>query len=199
MKTNFIAEIASSHNGSYKNLKNVSNQLLKSNVDYIKFQIFKADELAHTKFKFYKILKKIELNKDFFKKEIYKALKKKKKIILEPFDDESFNFCNHFKSKVCVKISISEKDKNNWIAKSLQNFKLVFLSISGLTLNELIQIRKKYKNHPKLVYTYGFQSFPTKTNDLRLGFIKDLSIKGFKICYADHTGNKMMMQDPVNT
>ena len=43
----FIAEIASSHNGSLKILKKLVEKLMLSNLDTIKFQIFNLKKLAH--------------------------------------------------------------------------------------------------------------------------------------------------------
>ena len=40
-----IAEIASSHNGSIKALKKISDIAVKQNADYLKFQIFKILKL----------------------------------------------------------------------------------------------------------------------------------------------------------
>ena len=52
-KTKFIAEIASSHNGSKKNFLNLIKSLIKIDVDIIKIQIFNVDDLAHKSYKFY--------------------------------------------------------------------------------------------------------------------------------------------------
>ena len=55
-KVKFIAEIASSHNGSKKNFLKLVNFLVNSRVDIIKIQVFTANGLAHPSYKFYKIL-----------------------------------------------------------------------------------------------------------------------------------------------
>ena len=57
-----IAEIASSHNGSIKALKKISDIAVKQNADYLKFQIFKNRNLCHKKSKYFKGLNKIEID-----------------------------------------------------------------------------------------------------------------------------------------
>ena len=54
----FISEIASTHNGSEKELTQLIKLLNRSRTDYIKFQIFEADELCHKTSKMYQGLKK---------------------------------------------------------------------------------------------------------------------------------------------
>ena len=107
MKKNilFISEIASTHDGSEKHLQKLINEILNDSSDYIKFQIFKNDDLCHHTSSLYKGLKKIELNQSIWKKIINKSLKKKR-VILEPCDEKSYNFCRQFKKKVLIKISI---------------------------------------------------------------------------------------------
>jgi len=91
----FISEIASTHNGSEKYLKKLSKRILNGDSDFIKFQIFKNENLCHKSSKFYKGLKKIEINQKTWRKIIAYSLKKKR-VILEPFDDQSYKFCKYF-------------------------------------------------------------------------------------------------------
>ena len=190
-KVQFIAEIASSHNGSKKNLINLINFLVNTEVDLIKIQVFKIDDLAHKTYKFYKILKKISLNFQTIDQVLKILIKKKKKIILEPFDYASYLFCKKYKDKVYLKISSSENDNEFIFKDALINFKKIFLSISGKNIISVKKILKENKTlKKKLVLTYGFQSFPTNYKDLRLSFIKKIKKINHNICYADHTSSK---------
>ena len=78
IKTEFIAEIASTHNGSVKELNKLIKQIIKGSSDYIKFQIFNNDQLCHKSSSLCKSLKKIEIKKKHWKKIILNARKKKK-------------------------------------------------------------------------------------------------------------------------
>ena len=191
----FIAEIASSHNGSQKNLSNIVEKLIKSDVEAIKLQIFDHKKLAHSTYKYHKILKKISIKKNFMEKIISKILKKKKNVILEPFDDNSFKFCMKFKRRVSVKISSSDNNDKNRLKDSLINFKNVFYSISSMNIDKIRNNLGKYIKNKNIILTYGFQSFPTNINDLRLNFIEKLKREKFKVCYADHTNSNSLVDN----
>ena len=55
MSVKIITEIASAHNGSVKLLEDLSNDHLKTKSDYIKYQIFKTENLINIKIKILKI------------------------------------------------------------------------------------------------------------------------------------------------
>ena len=193
-KVKFIAEIASSHNGSKKNFLKLVNFLVNSRVDIIKIQVFTANGLAHPSYKFYKILKKIHLNFKLIEKSVKTILKKKKEVILEPFDEESYFFCKKFKDKVFIKISSSEMDNKIIFKDALYNFRKIFVSIAGNSekeIKKLLKINSKYKK--KIVPTYGFQSFPTDYKNLRLLIIKKIKKFTKNICYADHTSSNSLV------
>lgn len=187
-KVKFIAEIASSHNGSKKNFLKLVNFLVNSSVDIIKIQVFTVGGLAHSSYKFYKTLNKIHLNFKLIEKSLKIILKKKKEVILEPFDEESYSFCKKFKDEVFIKISSSEMDNKIIFKDALYNFRKIFVSVAGNSekeIKKLFKINSKYKK--KIIPTYGFQSFPTDYKNLRLSIIKKIKKLTKNICYADHT------------
>jgi len=187
-KVKFIAEIASSHNGSKKNFLKLVNFLVNSSVDIIKIQVFTVGGLAHSSYKFYKTLNKIHLNFKLIEKSLKIILKKKKEVILEPFDEESYSFCKKFRDEVFIKISSSEMDNKIIFKDALYNFRKIFVSVAGNSekeIKKLLKINSKYKK--KIIPTYGFQSFPTDYKNLRLSIIKKIKKLTKNICYADHT------------
>ena len=187
-KVKFIAEIASSHNGSKSNFLKLIKYLIKSKVDIIKIQIFKTNNLAHHSFKFYKTLKKINLNFKIIEQSLKIIFKNNKKVILEPFDEESYLFCKKFKDNVYIKISSTELDNKFILNDALKNFKKIFISIAGMQEVEISKMLKNNFNYKKkIIPTYGFQSFPTDCNTLRLLIIKKIKKITKNICYADHT------------
>lgn len=183
----FISEIASSHGGSITNLNKLVNQLLFIDTDFVKFQIFKNNHLCHNSSKLYNNLKKIEIPFKNWKKIISKTLRKKN-VILEPFDQKSYEFCKKFKKKVLLKISCSEHDNIEMIKDATKNFKKIFINISGYNISRFENIVKKNKlKKNKIVLMYGFQSFPTNPKDLRMGIIKKIKTSRFQTGYADHS------------
>ncbi len=187
--TKYISEIASSHTGNPKLIEKISQLHCESNADYLKYQIFKTENLFSKKNKKFSNFKKIEVG---FKKweNLINKFSVKTKIILEPFDEESYKFCKKFKNKTLIKISSSEADNFNLIIDAVKNFKKVFLNISGLSQRDIEKITlalKKKSIRKKIVLMYGFQSYPTVVNDLRLNLFSYFKKKGFEFGYADHT------------
>ena len=186
---NYINEIASSHTGKYELVKKISLAHLHTEANYLKFQIFKAKNLFQQKNSNYQNYKNLEIS---FKKWklLINLFKKKTKLILEPFDKESYQFCKKFKKDVSIKISSSESDNIELINDALNNFNKVFLNISGIDFTDIKKILfyfKKKNIKKKLILMYGFQSYPTHSKDLRFFIFDYLKKKGFEYGYADHT------------
>ncbi len=185
----FISEIASSHNGNINDVIFLTKTHLQSKSDYIKYQIFKTENLYEKKEIEFKEYKKLEINYKSWEKVINK-FKKKTNVILEPFDHESYNFCEKFSKNVSIKISTSETDNPHLIIKALKNFKKVFLNFSGYTIEEIkILLKKIYskKYKKKLVLMYGFQSYPSKIENYRTSLFDYFKKKNFTFGFADHS------------
>ena len=185
-KLEFISEIASTHNGSDKELIKLVRLLNKSRTDYIKFQIFETDELCHKTSNMYYSLKKIEISKNQWNKILSKKFDKK--VILEPFDENSYEFCKKYKKKFLIKIPASEHHNEDMIYDSVLNFKKVFFNFSGFNLKEIIEFKKKFNKYKKkIILMYGFQSFPSNPRDLRLSVVEKINDSGYHTGYADHS------------
>ena len=197
-KNYFILEIASSHGGSINRLKKIFNKSLNSHADFIKLQIFKNNFLNHKSSPLYKKLKKIEIGFTIWESLIKQ--KTKKKIILEPFDEESYNFCKKFKKKVFIKISSTEQDNFFLIKDALKNFNKVFINVSGYNEKSIINLIKNFKEHKKkIVLMYGYQAYPTKIRDLRFVFLKYLKKFNIQTGYADHSCSGKIYETYVAT
>lgn len=187
MKNYFITEIASAHMGSSELVKLITGIHEKSKSNFIKFQIFKVANLFSTKNKNFKRYKKLEISFNKWEK-LIKANMKKNNLILEPFDTESYNFCKRFKRYVNLKVSSSESDNLSMINDSIKNFNKTFINISGLDLNKISKLIKYIRgNKKKIIFMYGFQSYPTKRKNLRFSLFNFLEKKGYNYGYADHS------------
>jgi sialic acid synthase SpsE len=187
MKNYFISEIASAHMGNIDLVKYITNIHEKSNSNFIKYQIFKATNLFSKKNKNFKNFKKLEISFNKWEK-IIKMYMEKNNIILEPFDEESYYFCKKFKKNVFIKISSSESDNLIIINDAIKNFRKVFINISGLGLKKISKLIKHIKgSKKKIIFMYGFQSYPTKEKNLRFSIFNFLKKKGFDCGYADHS------------
>ena len=199
-KPTFIAEIASSHNGSFELLREICSQADKSKlIKLYKIQIFKNKNLCHKSSNLFESLKKIEIKYQIWENLINK-IKNKNKIIFEPFDEESLNFCLKFKKINKLKIPSAENKNKNFILKALKKYNKVFFNISGFTNNEISNFLKYYKKYRnKLIIMYGFQSYPTNPNDLRFNKIRLIKKRGFEVGYADHTLNNKIGETYIST
>ena len=112
---------------------------------------------------------------------------KKTKIILEIFDEETFDFVKKFKKDAYIKVSCSEADNINIINKSIKYFKKVFINFSGFEVNEIEYVLKKIKYKKKVIALYGFQSYPSKLNKLRFKLFDLFNSHKIEYGYADHT------------
>ena len=140
-----------------------------SKSDFIKFQIFKTENLYQKEETEFKEYKKLEINYKSWEKIINK-FKTKTNIILEPFDNDSYKFCEKFSKNVSIKISTSETDNPDLIIKALKKFKKIFINFSGYKIMEIKTLLKKInaeKYKKKLVLMYGFQSYPSKIENYR--------------------------------
>ena len=82
------------------------------------------------------------------------------------------------------------------IRDAVENFQKVFINISGYEVKEITKILKNIKNSKKkVILMYGFQSFPSEPENLRLSVIKKIVKAGYKAGYADHSDTF----DPIAT
>ena len=185
----YISEIASSHTGKIKLVEKISQQHCKSKSNYLKFQIFKAKNLLSKKNKQFSNYKKLEINFKNWNR-LIKKYWKKTKIILEPFDEESYKFCKKYKKHVLLKVSSSESDNLNLIIDAMKNFEKVFINVSGLgfkNIKTIVNFLSNEKYRKKIIFMYGFQSYPTRVTDLRFNLFNYFSKEGFNFGYADHS------------
>ena len=186
-KLKFITEIASTHKGDINVVKKIFKNHLESNSDYIKFQLLNTSELYEAKSKLYNKFKKLEIHLSLIEKLILQY-QYKTQIILEIFDEKSYEFAKKFSKKVSIKISCSEADNIKLILNACKTFKKVFINFSGYQFIEIKKILKKISIYKKkIVILYGFQSYPSSFLDLRYDLFDFFKNENFKFGYSDHT------------
>ncbi len=203
----FIAEAGINHNGKLSIAKKMIDIASKNNLDFIKFQIYKTENLIipntpranYQKKNFssfkksqYDMLKKFELSYEDHLRLIKYCKKKKIKYLASVFDIESLNFVQKYSN--IIKIPSGEIT-NHFLLQNINRNKHVILSTGASSLKEvnkalnvLIHTGVKKKNI-KLLHCNS--DYPSKNiEDLNLNAIKLLK-KVFKIevGYSDHTLN----------
>ena len=200
-----IAEAGVNHNGKLKNAFKLIDAAKKAGADYIKFQIYKTENLVDKKIGLakyqkqnlkkkisqYNMLKKYSLDFDKFYKIIKYCKKKKLKFIATPFDLDSFKFLKQNKVDL---IKISSSDINNFeILSEVIKYNTHLILSSGLS--DIKEIRQTlnliYKNNFKkknLTLLHCTSNYPTPINHANLNVITSLKKKlKINIGYSDHT------------
>ena len=212
MKTKIIAEIGVNHNGNLTKAKKLIDVAKSSNSDYVKFQLYKTDNLViknsplakYQKLKTndksqYELLKKYELSFEQISKLKRYCIKKKIKFLCSPFDNESASFLvNDLKEKL---VKIPSGEINNFpMLKILTKKKSLNLIIST-GMSNLFDIKKTIKFLKKnnfdiknnLTLLHCVSSYPTNIHDMNLRFIHTLR-KTFKtkVGLSDHTNDSFL-------
>lgn len=185
-KLNFISEIASTHNGNPDVICKLINNHLETNSNYFKIQILKAENIHKKNTKLYRRFKEIEIDYSIWNN-IINNYYNKTRLIIEPFDNDSYNFAKSYKKKLDLKISSSESDNFKIIKDANINFKKVFINLSGYKQDQIIIFLKKYLNYKKNIIMYGFQSYPTKGANINFSNFELFNKFKYIAGYSDHT------------
>jgi len=193
--TLFIAEFANAFEGKKDLALKMIDKAIEADVDALKFQIFFTNELLVPEHPKYNIFKKLETKVDDWYSIIDYAAHTNKLIFADVYGEQSFQFSKNFKIDA-YKIASSEITNFNLI-KSVSSLGIsMMLSTGSVTFKEIgnaINICKKNKVND-LVLLHGFQSYPTKLEDVNLNLIKTLkSTFHCPVGYADHVDGSSEM------
>lgn len=204
-KIRIISEIGVNHNGNIRLAKKMIDLSKKAGADYVKFQMFKTENLItkeanKTKYQIkntnkkqsaFNMLKSLELNKSQIKLLYKYALKKNIKFLTTPFDFDSVNELYNLGIKE-VKISSGDIDNYPLLISISKKFNTIFLS-SGMSniedINFALSVIKKNGNKKKKIFILHCNTaYPTPFKDVNLNALK-LFKKTFdtEIGYSDHT------------
>lgn len=204
-KTLIIAEAGVNHNGSILLAKKLINIAAKSGADYVKFQTFKADNLALPNTKFasyqkkksfktknqYELLKKLQLKKKDHLKLINYCKKKKIKFLSTAFDIDSLKFLQKLKLDF-IKIPSGEITNFPYLVEIARLKKNTIVSTGMCTIKEIHFCLKTLIDHGlkkrQINLMHCNTSYPTPYQDANLNCITQLKRKfNTNIGYSDHT------------
>jgi N,N'-diacetyllegionaminate synthase len=205
MSVIIIAEAGVNHNGDIELAKKLIDAASDAHADYIKFQTFKAKDLAskdaekseyqklNTKNNDtqYNMLKSLELNKADHKKLIHYCNSKNIKFLSSAFDLDSLDFLLSLKSKL-IKIPSGEIDNYCYLEKISHQKTPVILSTGMSTMNEIESAIKILTSNKlsinDITVLHCNTEYPTPMNDVNLKAM--LRIKehfNVSVGYSDHT------------
>jgi N,N'-diacetyllegionaminate synthase len=204
-RTFIIAEAGINHNGSLKKALKLIDAAVAAGADAIKFQTFKAENIA-TKFapkakyqknKFFKkenqfqMLKKLELTKEMHFKCMRYCKKKKIIFISSAFDEESLNFLKKINIKI-FKVPSGEINNTPYL-ELLGKFKKKVILSTGMS--NILDIDKAIKtlvqngtSKNNITLMQCTSSYPAPFEEINLRVINSLK-KKFKLCvgFSDHS------------
>jgi N,N'-diacetyllegionaminate synthase len=204
-KTYIIAEAGVNHNGSIKKALKLIDIAKKSGADAIKFQTFKAENLAtnyapkaeYQKYKFLKeetqfqMLKKLEFTEAMHKLCFKKCKKKKINFISSAFDIESLDYLKKFKLRF-FKVPSGEITNIPYLEYIGKLKKKIILSTGMSNIYEIKRaIKTLTTNGTKkndIILMQCTTSYPAPYNELNLNTIATLR-KKFKlnVGFSDHS------------
>lgn len=204
-KTFIIAEAGVNHNGLLKNALKLIDAAALAGADAIKFQTFKAENIAtklapkakYQKNKFFKkenqfqMLKKLELTKDIHLKCMQYCKEKKIIFISSAFDEESLNFLKKIKIKL-FKVPSGEINNMPYL-ETLGKFKKKVILSTGMSkiFDIDMAIKTLVKNglsKNNITLMQCTSSYPAPFEEINLRVISSLQ-KRFKlrVGFSDHS------------
>ena len=186
--TFIMAEAGINHNGSLKTAKKMIFEAKKAGVDAIKFQTFKAVDLATPNSKFFKIFQNLEFEDSDFE-ELSDYAKQQKLIFCStPFSEKAVDILSKLKVPA-FKIASGDLTHIPLIKYASKKNKPMIIS-TGMANNDELKIAikaiKSTKNN-KIIVMHSVSSYPTPTNEVNLNVIQNLKKEfNFPIGFSDN-------------
>jgi N,N'-diacetyllegionaminate synthase len=204
-KALIIAEAGVNHNGDINLAKQLIDVAVLANVDYVKFQTFKADKLASKEAKKatyqikntnesdsqYEMLKKLELDRETHHILIDYCKKQNIKFLSTGFDLESLDLLNELKIDL-FKVPSGEMTNLPYLEKVASFGKPVILSTGMCNLKEVRSafdvILKNGITKENITILHCNTEYPTPMEDVNLKAMLTIQNElGVNIGYSDHT------------
>ena len=202
--TLIIAEAGVNHNGSIEMAKQLIDAAAIADVDYVKFQTFKAEKLVTKEAKQaeyqqrnaaddsqYTMLKKLELSEAQHEELITYCKEKGVKFLSTAFDLESIEYL-HSLNLGLWKIPSGEVTNYPYIKKIAQYGEPVIMSTGMCSMDDVEQalnvLLKNGLTKEQITLLHCNTEYPTPMQDVNLKAMLQLRDKfGVKVGYSDHT------------
>lgn len=180
-KTNIILDACGNHNGDMKMIEKMIKEAKLAGADYIKFQLFNAEELNKDWENYeenYKYYSGIQLDMTMCTRIIQLCNENGIKPLFTAF---SMNMARTLHSMGQREVKIASPDADNWelVLFCVLNFERVFVSAGMIDTKNLIRLKQLLR--PRDVLFYCISKYPTKPSDI--DYDKMALYDGF----SDHT------------
>lgn len=204
-KTLIIAEAGVNHNGSMETAKQLIDAAANAQVDYVKFQTFKADKIVTKSAKKatyqdtntknsdsqFDMLKKLELSEDMHRELIEYCESKSIKFLSTAFDLESMDFLKSLGINL-AKIPSGEITNLPYLKKIAKLFPKIVMSTGMADIQEIKAAYKVLIDHgakpEAITILHCNTEYPTPMEDVNLKAMLHIKDElGTQIGYSDHT------------
>ena len=191
-KPKVIAEVANTHQGDIEVLYKMIKSLSKTSTDFIKFQIYSANELLVKSHKRYEHFKGQSFSKKEWGEILDYSKKNKLKVIADVFGFTSLEICKENEIRN-IKIHSSDLTNKPLLQECSEFSSKIFLSCGGSNLREIkyaLDICSKNMELDQIILMHGFQAYPTELADnnlKRLRVLKRYFGNEIKLGFMDHT------------
>lgn len=187
-KAYFYTETAFHHQGDMNYMLQLIDATKTCGASGVKFQVMtRTSDFISTKHKAYKDLDSYCFGLDQWRSIFAYTVQKGLDIIMMPLNLESFELLKEFEVKYLDIHSVSFYDEA--LLKEVRSSgRDIILGVGGRTLEE-IKVKKDFFADKLKVLMVGFQSFPSKIEDVKIGkiaYLKQL-FPSLSIGYADHS------------
>lgn len=181
-------ETAFHHEGDFEYLKKLVLAAKQAEAKGVKFQVLtKVNDFLSSRHSGYDSLKNYCFTIDQWREIFNFTTELGLDIILMPLNEEALYLSKEFSIKFLEVHSVSFYD--NPVLEAIKNTGVpVILGVGGRTLDEIVE-KSIFFNEQLRVLMVGFQSFPSKLKDIKLGKIAKLKefFPSLEIGYADHS------------
>ncbi|WP_053956735.1 N-acetylneuraminate synthase family protein [Inediibacterium massiliense] len=192
MKPYIIGETAYHHEGDFEYLKKMILDIGEMNLNAVKFHLlFNLDSYFQKQHPLYKHIEKWMFSQKQWN-EAFEISKENNLDVIALCDDiESIQYINkEHKDIKAIEIHSSSLNEYYMLKEALKFENLIILGIGGSTLDEVdFAVNFLKKNGKKNIWLmYGFQSYPTRYEDVNLSkILKIRDLFDVPVGYADHT------------
>lgn len=182
------AETAFHHEGDINYLKRLISEAAKTGCQGIKFQILPdASDFISSKHSQYAALSSYCLDMSEWETIFEHTMRSGLDIIMMPLSIAALELADKYEIRYLDIHSVSFYDEK--LLQTIQRrSEKIILGIGGRTDEEIQFFRERFKNQLE-VLMLGFQSFPSKLSEVRMGRIRDLKreYSDLSVGYADHS------------
>lgn len=183
-----IAEGGINHNGSIKIAKKIISKAKEVGADAIKFQTFKAEDLASEKSEYFKLFKKLELEDHEFGEIADYAKEQKIEFLSTPFSKNAVDLLENLDVSA-FKIASGDLTHIPLIQYAAQKKKPMIISTGLARMNEVREAVKAIENckNYKIIILHSVSAYPTPPNEVNLRVIQNLKKEfPYEIGYSDN-------------